>query len=64
MLTQLNLHTNLLSGTIPSELSDLADTLTRLRLSGNGFTGCIPPVLQDVPDNDLVQLGLEVCGSP
>ena len=64
VLTQLNLHTNLLSGAIPSELSDLADTLTRLRLSGNGFTGCIPPVLQGVPDNDLVQLGLEVCGSP
>ena len=65
VLTQLNLHTNLLSGAIPTELGDLVDTLTRLRLSnGNRFTGCIPPVLHDVPDNDLGQLGLEVCVVP
>ena len=65
VLTQLNLHTNLLSGTIPSELGDLVDTLTRLRLSnGNRFTGCIPPVLVDVPDNDLADLGLDVCAGP
>ena len=65
VLTQLNLHTNLLSGTIPPELGDLVDTLTRLRLSnGNRFTGCVPPVLQEVPDNDLGQLGLEVCAGP
>ena len=64
VLTQLNLHTNMLTGAIPSELGDLADTLTRLRLSGNGFTGCVSPVLQDVPDNDLEQLGLEVCPAP
>ena len=48
-----------------AELEDLADTLTRLRLSnGNRFTGCIPAVLHDVPDNDLGQLGLEVCAGP
>ena len=65
VLTQLNLHTNLLSGTIPPELSDLVDTLIRLRLSnGNRFTGCIPAVLQEVPDNDLGDLGLEICPSP
>ena len=64
VLTQLNLHANMLTGAIPSELGVLADTLTRLRLSGNGFTGCIPPALQDVADNDLEQLGLEVCPGP
>ena len=54
-----------LSGAIPAELGDLADTLTRLRLSnGNGFTGCVPAGLADVEDNDLDELGLEVCAVP
>lgn len=61
VLTQLNLHTNQLSGPIPSELANLADTLTRLRFNGNAFSGCIPQPLSDVPDNDLVEVGLNLC---
>ena len=53
-----------LTGTIPAELGELGDTLTRLRLAGNGFTGCVPAGLADVEDNDLDQLGLEICPSP
>ena len=42
-LQKLALSNNQLTGTIPTELGDLADTLTELSMANNGFTGCIPP---------------------
>ena len=64
-LRRLYLSENLLSGDIPAELDNLADTLTHWRLSGNTeLTGCVPAALAEVPDSDLDQLGLPTCASP
>ncbi len=60
-LTDLWLSRNELTGTIPAQL-DRLDNLVRLRLGGgNEFVGCLPPGLAKVTDNDLDQLGLDVC---
>ncbi len=58
-LERLWLYQNRLSGEIPAELDEL--NLTQWRLSGNEFTGCVPEGLSEVTDNDLRELGLEVC---
>ena len=55
-----------MSDAIPSELGDLADTLTRLRLGDNtGLTGCVPAALAGAADaDDLANAGsngLEIC---
>lgn len=58
-----------MSGAIPSDLGDLADTLTRLRLGDNtGLTGCVPAALAGAADaadaDDLANAGsngLEIC---
>ena len=70
-LQQLNLHTNQLSGAIPSELGNLTN-LTRLRIGGvdgnrgnTGLTGCVPSALRDATDSDDLALagtsGIQVC---
>ena len=43
-VTQINLYDNSLSGSIPSELGNLAD-LTTLNLSNNSLSGVIPSEL-------------------
>ena len=61
----MDLGDNQLTGTIPSELGNLAN-LERLHLASNQLTGCIPAALRDVgddnpdndPDHDLSELGL------
>ena len=60
-LRELNLIDNQLSGAIPAELGSLA-ALEHLHLTGNQLSGCIPTGLRDVPDNDLGDLGLHICG--
>ena len=60
-LTNLWLSRNKLTGAIPAQM-DRLDNLVRWRLSdGNEFTGCLPPGLAEVTDNDLDQVGLDVC---
>ena len=59
-LTNLWLNDNDLSGEIPKDLDRLAN-LVRWRLRNNGFTGCVPAGLATVENNDLANLGLEVC---
>ena len=59
-LERLWLSENRLTGQIPAELDDLTN-LTQWRLAGNRFTSCVPPGLSEVPDNDLADLGLDVC---
>ena len=71
-LEQLNLHTNDLSGAIPSQLGALGDTLTRLRLgaaegsrANTGLTGCVPRPLAGATDtgdlNRAGSAGLSIC---
>ena len=60
-LKTLMLAWNKLSGYLPDELNDL--DLDRLWLRGNNFAGCIPANLGDVPDNDLDQVNLKICGT-
>ena len=62
-LERLWLSDNMLTGVIPEELDDLS-YLVQWRLAGNGLTGCVPAGLAAVPDNDLDDLGLEVCAAP
>ena len=71
-LEELDLRGNGFSGTIPVSLAQL-ENLNTLRLSGNEFTGCIPYetdghyvdwLSESVPNNDLDQLGLELCSGP
>ncbi len=52
---------NELTGEIPEELGNL-NNLVEWRLADNDLTGCLPVGLATVEDNDLDQLGLEVCG--
>ena len=58
-LKRLNLESNGLTGTIPSELDQLS--LFNVFLSGNAFTGCIPANLARVFISDLSYLELIVC---
>ena len=51
---------NQLSGSIPSELGNLAN-LGSLFLGSNQFSGCVPAELLDVPSNDVANLGLPSC---
>ena len=59
-VTELNLTSNDLTGTIPPVLGYLSN-LQNLHLGDNQLTGCIPPVLRDVDTNDLDSLGLQDC---
>ena len=59
-LERLWLSENSLTGQIPAELDGLTK-LTQWRLAGNRFTGCVPAGLSEVPNNDLDELGLDVC---
>ena len=61
-VTALALRENGLSGSIPSELGNLAN-LTGLYLAGNQLSGCIPAVMRNVQYNDLDQLGLSFCST-
>lgn len=54
-LGQLNLSNNLLSGTLPSSLSNLS-SLQILLLNGNQFSGTIPPSIGEL--NQLLKLDL------
>ena len=67
-LQQLNLHTNNLSGVIPSQLGNL----TRLRIGGVdgnrgniGLFGCVPAALRNATDADDLALaganGMSIC---
>ena len=58
----LGLDENLLTGEIPAELGNLANLRTLL-LAGNQLTGCIPDGLQAVPDSDLPELDVPLCGA-
>ena len=59
-LQQLWLDSNQLTGEIPPELGSLFK-LEWLYVSGNQLTGCVPRALTAVENNDLDELGLEVC---
>ena len=70
-LQQLNLHTNNLSGVIPSQLGNLSN-LTRLRIGGVdgtrgniGLFGCVPAALRNATDADDLALaganGISIC---
>ena len=56
----LNLYSNRLSGSIPSELGNLTN-LEELYLSGNELRGCVPAAWRNVENNDLDSLGLPFC---
>ena len=63
-LNVLNLSENYLSGRIPGKLQNLVDNLKTLKLAYNAeLNDCIPERLMSVPDNDLAELELEVCGT-
>ena len=59
-VTGLWLDGNQLSGTIASELGNLAN-LEHLSLGGNQLSGCVPAKLLDVSSNDVAGLGLPSC---
>ena len=59
-VTGLSLASNALSGTIPTELLDLAE-LETLHLSGNSLSGCVPEALYEVATNDLDAAGIPSC---
>ena len=59
-VTELDLLANQLSGSIPSELGNLA-YLQRLELRDNQFSGCVPVKLFDMTSNDVASLGLPSC---
>ena len=59
-LQELLLAGNQLTGEIPAELGSLSN-LMYLWLTDNQLTGCVPRALTAVEDNDLDELGLEVC---
>ena len=59
-VTGLWLDGNQLSGTIASELGNLAN-LEHLSLGGNQLSGCVPTKLLDVSSNDVAGLGLPSC---
>ncbi len=54
-LVELNLNDNLLSGEIPSWVSDMS-TLEKLFLAGNQFTGSIPATLSNLVNLDTLDL--------
>ena len=60
LVTGLSLASNVLSGTIPSELGDL-ENLQTLHLSGNVLSGCVPASLYAVATNDLADAGIPSC---
>ena len=60
-LAALFLFGNSLDGEIPAQLSKLSN-LKRLFIGGNRLGGCIPDGLKDVPNNDLIAVGLPLCG--
>ena len=60
LVTGLSLASNVLSGSIPSELGDL-ENLQTLHLSGNSLSGCIPASLYAVATNDLADAGIPSC---
>ena len=62
-VTELNLSSNDLTGTIPPVLGYLSN-LQNLHLGDNQLTGCIPPALRGVDNNDLDSLGLPDCATP
>ena len=59
-VTELNLSSSDLTGTIPPVLGYLSN-LQDLHLGDNQLTGCIPPALRGVDNNDLDSLGLQDC---
>ena len=59
-LKKLLLDGNELRGAISPELAVL-NSLVELKLSGNNLSGCVPMVFRGVADNDVDELGLEIC---
>ncbi len=59
-LERLWLRENRLTGAISAALDELSK-LTQWRLARNRLEGCVPQGLSEVPDNDLAELGLDVC---
>ena len=59
-VAELDLNGKQLSGSIPSELGNLAN-LEVLELHYNQLSGCVPAKLLDVPNNDVVSLRLPSC---
>ena len=60
ILDWLDLSRNQLTGPIPPELGNLS-ALRYLYLSDNRLTGCVPASLKAIENNDIEDLGLEVC---
>ena len=59
-VAELDLDGKQLSGSIPSELGNLAN-LEELFLGGNQLSGCVPAALLNVPSNDVSRLSLSSC---
>ncbi len=62
-LQTLHLDQNQLTGTIPPEIGRIS-TLNQIRLATNDFSDCVPLILEGIADNDIDQMGIDLCSFP